>query len=58
MPRRRKSETGGEHPEARSTVLPPIRVSPEEKARLEAAAARAGVSLSEWLRSLGMREAQ
>ncbi len=43
---------------ARSVVLPPIRVSPEEKKRLEQAAARAGVSLSQWLRSLGMREAR
>jgi hypothetical protein len=36
------------------TVTVPIRMSPEERRRLEAAAARAGLPLGTWLRSLGL----
>jgi uncharacterized protein (DUF1778 family) len=35
-----------------------IRVSPEERETLKAAASRAGLGLGPWLRSLGMREAR
>jgi len=36
------------------TVTVPIRMSPEERRRLAAAAARAGLPLGTWLRSLGL----
>jgi hypothetical protein len=36
------------------TVTVPIRMSPEERRRLSAAAARAGLPLGTWLRSLGL----
>lgn len=39
------------------TKLIPIRMSDEEVRTLKAAAARAGLGLGPWLRSLGMREA-
>jgi hypothetical protein len=35
-----------------------IRVAPEERETLKAAAERAGLGLGPWLRSLGMREAR
>jgi len=36
------------------TVTVPIRMSPEERKRLAAAAARAGLPLGTWLRSVGL----
>jgi hypothetical protein len=36
------------------TVTVPIRMSPEERRRLSAAAARSGLPLGTWLRSLGL----
>ena len=36
------------------TVTVPIRMNPEERRRLAAAAARAGLPLGTWLRSLGL----
>ncbi len=38
--------------ETRSTVLPPIRVTPAQRRLWNIAAERAGQSLSEWIRSL------
>lgn len=35
-----------------------LRVTPEERERLAAAATRAGLGLGPWLRSLGLREAR
>lgn len=38
--------------EGQTTVLPPIRVSPERKARYEAAAERRGKTLSGWIKAV------
>jgi len=40
------------------TVTVPIRMSPEERRRLVAAASRAGLPLGTWLRSLGLAATQ
>lgn len=42
----------------RDTVLPPIRISAEEKALLERAAAVCQLSLSEYLRRYGLEHAR
>ncbi len=50
--KRRKSK------EERKDATIPVRCTQEQKEALGAAAARAGLDLSSWLRSLGMREAE
>lgn len=55
MPRpapRTKPRTG---PRSTGAVL--VRLSPEERERLRAAADRTGVGIGPWLRMLGLREA-
>ncbi len=44
--------------QTRSTVLPPIRVTPSERAAFAAAAEREGSSLSEWIRTLALVAAE
>jgi hypothetical protein len=60
MPRTPKPRRGRPPVEGvtRGEVIPPIRCTPEELARLKAAATRAGSGLGPWLRSLGLRHAE